>query len=701
MMSVKEYAEDVSKKTKDIIKLCKELNINVSAEEDLLSEDNIIELDNNITDEFEEEEVLNEKAEALVGDLGIEESTVKVEKITTKKDISNKKKYNKEDFAKKRKDMYKNKEKLQSNINKIESNIVLYEENMSVKDFANVLGVSASELIAKLMSLGIMANVNNAIDFDSAEIITLEYKKELKKAETRDVSNFEEFEIIDDRENLEERPPVITIMGHVDHGKTTLLDTIRKADVASGEAGGITQHIGTYQITHNDRKLTFIDTPGHAAFTEMRARGAKVTDIIIIIVAADDGVMPQTKEAIDHAKAADVPIIVAINKIDKKGVNLDKVLEDISAAGLTPESWGGDTIVNNISALDGTGVEELLENIKLLADMQELKANPKKYASGTVIEACLDKNVGASVTILIQNGTLRLGDPIVAGTTYGKIRSMKNDLGEEVIKALPSTPVVITGLNNCPMAGAKFMAFEDEKKARSIGEKRREKAKLEANKPKTATTLEDMFKDVTSGIKEIKIIVKADVNGSAGAVKNALEQLQIEDVKVKVIRSTVGTISESDIVLASASKAIIVGFNVRPNAKTMAFAKEKDVDIRLHNIIYKVTEEIEAAMTGMLDPEFEEKIMGEAEVRKIFKFSKVGIIAGSYVNEGVIKSNGKARIMRNGVVVYDGEIGSVQREKETVKEVKKGFECGITIANYNDLKEGDVIEVYEVVEVKR
>ena len=433
----------------------------------------------------------------------------------------------------------------------------------------------------------------------------------------------------------------------------------------------------------------------------MRARGASITDIVIIIVAADDGVMPQTKEAIDHAKAAGVPILVAINKIDKPGANPDKVMTELSEYGLTPDTWGGDTLYCNISAKNGTGIDELLENILLIAEMQQYKANPNRYAIGTVVESRLDKHLGPVVTLLIQNGTLRLGDPIVVGTSYGKVRTLKNDKGEEITTALPSRPVEITGLNDTPIAGDKFMAFESEKQARNIGEQRKTQAKLRENKTTEAVSLDDLFSKIGEGLKEINVLIKADVHGSSEAVKNSLEKIEVEDVRVKVVRSGVGAITESDIVLARASNAIIIGFNVRPNQEIKDYAEENGVEIRLYNIIYKAVEEIEAAMKGMLEPIYEEKIIGSAEVRQLFKFSKVGTIAGSYVTDGVIRNNSKARVIRDSVVIYDGDIGSIQREKDSVKEVKKGLECGITIENFNDIKVGDVIEAYEMVEIER
>ena len=692
MMSVLEYALDVNKKVFDIIKKCEELGINATGEDYMLSEDDIIELDNVINQIPDEEEI--EELEEL-GETYVEEEP----KTKTKKQPSNKPTVNKKDLANKKKEMYKNKEKLMTNT--ISDKIVLYKEGMTIGELANKLGVPGSELVKKLFSIGILGTVNNSINFENAEMLVMDYDKELKKEETQDVANFETYEVMDSEEDLVTRPAVVTIMGHVDHGKTTLLDTIRKTDVAAGEAGGITQAISAYQIKYKDKPITFIDTPGHAAFTEMRARGASITDIVIIIVAADDGVMPQTREAIDHAKAANVPIMVAINKIDKPGANIDKVMTELVEAGLTPESWGGDIIVTQISAKEGTGIEELLDNLLLVAEMEDYKANPHRYAMGTVIESRLDKQVGPIVTVLVQNGTLRLGDPIVVGTAYGKVRTLKNDRGEEITEATPSLPVEITGLNDTPTSGDKFMAFENEKQARSIGEQRKEEKKQKENKKSSVVTLDDLFGKIEEGLKEINVIIKADVHGSAEAVKNSLEKIEVEDVRIKVIRSSVGAITESDIVLAKASNAILIGFNVRPNNTIKDYATEQGVEIRLYNIIYKVVEEMEAAMKGMLEPIYEEKVIGNAEVRQLFKFSKVGVIAGSYVNDGVIKKDAKARILRDSVVIYDGNINSIQREKDQAKEVKKGLECGITVENFNDIKVGDVIEAYELVEVER
>lgn len=704
MMSVSEYALDVDKSVNEILSLCKKLEISVSGKEDMLSDDDIIMLDNEIANSTEESEELpeDEELEEEYEETYEEElDEIIEEKNAKKKKQSRIDSPSKNDYRVKRKEMYKHKEKLQSNITEDDENVVLYKENMTVSELATSLGVSPTEIIKKLMSLGMMMNINASLDFDTAEIIVADYNKVLKKESTRDEINFEGLEIVDREEDLKERPPVVTIMGHVDHGKTTLLDTIRKTNVASGEAGGITQAIGAYQIEYNGKKITFIDTPGHAAFTEMRARGASITDIVIIIVAADDGVMPQTKEAIDHAKAAGVPIIVAVNKIDKPTANVEKVLTEMSANGIQPEQWGGDTMFVNISAVTGEGIDDLLDRILLLSEMSELKANPNRYAIGTVIESSIDKNSGVVTNILIQNGTLRLGDPIVIGSSAGKVRTLTNDRGESLVEALPSMPVSITGLSESPSAGDKFMAFESEKKAKKVAEQRKELEKERRNKPKTIVSLNDLFSRKEAGEKEINIILKADVKGSEEAVKNSLLKLDVEGMKVNVIRSGIGAISESDIVLAEASDAIIIGFNIRPDHKIAEIAKDKGIDIRLYDIIYKVVEEMESALKGKLDPEYEEKVLGEAEVRKIFKFSKVGTIAGSYVTAGVIRRGSKARVIRDGVVINDSTIASLAREKDQTKEVKQGLECGITIENFNDIKEKDIIEAYELVEIKR
>ncbi len=705
MMSVKEYASDVNLDVKTIMELCKKLKISVTTVEDLLDDDAIILLDNEIATNKEEEEenTLEEDFEESLEETIPEKKTTANPKPTGKRKKQSKKLSSKKDneFKQQRKEMYKHKDKLKSNTYLLDEATVLYKENMTVGEFATELKTNVGEVIKKLMALGMMMNLNQIIDFDTASIIASDMGKELKREETTDEVNFEELELQDSEEELEKRPPVVTIMGHVDHGKTTLLDTIRKTNVVSGEAGGITQAIGAYQITYQGNKITFIDTPGHAAFTEMRARGASVTDIVIIIVAADDGVMPQTREAIDHAKAANVPIIVAVNKMDKPGANPERVLTEMADAGIIPEAWGGDTMFVNISAKTGMGINDLLERIILISDLEELKANPNRYASGTVIESKLDKNLGVVSTLLIQNGTLRLGDAIVVGNCAGKVRTLKNDCDESLVSALPSTPVTITGLSESPSAGDKFMVFDTEKKAKAIANERMIKSKAKNNQITQSVSLDDLFNRINEGAKEINIILKADVKGSEEAVRNSLLKLDVEGVHINIIRSGIGTVSPTDITLASASNAIILGFNIRPDNKTMDYAKERNVDIRLYNIIYKLVEEVEAAMKGKLDPIFEEQVLGNAEVRKLFKFSKVGTIAGSMVVNGLIKRDAKARVIRDGVIIYDGAINTIAREKDQVKEVKSGIECGITIENFNDIKPGDIIEAYEIIEKKR
>ena len=704
MMSVKDYANDVNLSVAEVLKKCREMQIEVKTADDELSEDDIIILDNAISLISTEEEASYEEEDAIdeVVDEIMEQSDIKSnfhdeekkEKFKVKKD--NNKENN--DFKNLKKQMYKHKEKLQTN--NVADNIVIYKEGMSVSDLADELEVSGAELVKKLISLGLMLSVNQAIDYDAAELICEEYKKVLKKEETQDVTNFDAYEIIDDEKDLVKRPPIVTIMGHVDHGKTTLLDYIRDSHVVDGEFGGITQHIGAYQIEYNNEKITFIDTPGHAAFTEMRARGASVTDIVIIIVAADDGVMPQTKEAVDHALSANVPIIVAVNKIDKPDANIDRIYTEMAAINITPESWGGNIPFINLSAKTGEGVDKLLETILAISEVSELKANPNRYAIGSVIESKVDKKVGGIASLLIMNGTLRIGDPIVVGIGSGKVRTMKNDSGKSIVEAGPATPVEITGLSENPSAGDKFMAFETESQAKEVAEKRAIAARDNKFK-KQALTLDDLFARIDAGQKEINVVLKADVRGSEEAVKNSLEKIDVEGVKVKVIRSGIGAITESDVVLANASDAVIIGFNVVPTNTAKDVAKEYSVDIRLYTIIYKAVEEMELAMKGMLDPEFEEKILGTAEIRRIFKFSKIGNIAGCYITDGIAKNGASARVIRDGAVIYDGKIASIQREKDTVKEVKKGFECGITLENYSDIKEGDTIEMFELVEVKR
>lgn len=579
--------------------------------------------------------------------------------------------------------------------------VVEYEEGITVDELSQKIGQTPANVIKVLFMLGTMVTINSSLDDEQVALICMEYGLECKKVVPVSEVNFEDLEVVDDPKDLEPRPPVITIMGHVDHGKTTLLDHIRKSRVAEGEFGGITQHIGAYRVSVKGKKITFLDTPGHEAFTAMRARGAMITDIVIIVVAADDGVMPQTREAVDHALAAGVPIIVAVNKIDKPGADPQRIMTEVSELGLMPEEWGGDVPYVNISAKQGTGIDELLETVTVVAELAELKANPKRMAYGSVIEGRLDKGRGPVATLLIQNGTLRSGNPIVVGATYGRVRQLVDDRGREIKAAGPATPVEITGLNDVPEAGDKFMVFETEREARHVGEERAQKKIEEERNSTSAMSLDDLFSQMKSGeVVDLNIIVKADVNGTAEAVKSSLEKIDVEGARVNVIRSTVGAISESDILLASASKAIIYGFNVRPDANVRRKADEEGVEIRLHQVIYKMVEEIEAAMKGMLAPEMEEVVTGQAEIRHIYKVSKVGNIAGCYVTDGSIKRDCGIRLIREGIIVYEGKLASLKRFKDDAKEVNQGYECGLTIENYNDIKEGDIVEGYVMQEVE-
>jgi translation initiation factor IF-2 len=577
--------------------------------------------------------------------------------------------------------------------------VLVYKEGMTVADMATGLGKTIAQVVMKLMQLGIMANQNQSVDRETVELVALDFGYELKDEVVTDATRFDEFTIEDKEDALMKRPPVVTIMGHVDHGKTTLLDYIRNSRVAAGEAGGITQHIGAYQVERKGEKITFIDTPGHAAFTEMRARGAQVTDIVVLVVAADDGVMPQTEEAISHAKAAKCPIIVAVNKCDKPSANPDRVMEELTHYDIIPEAWGGSTPFVQISALKGMGVDDLLDVIQLTAEMMDLKANPSRLATGSVIEAELDKGRGPVATFLVQNGSLRVGDYVVCGDTYGRVRTMEDDRHIKYNESLPSMAVVVTGLDDVPFAGDKFMALSSEKEAREISEQRtsRTKDKLNAASKKT---LEELFRSKDDA-KELNLIVKADLQGSAEALKQSLEKIKVDDFKVNVIRCSVGAITDTDIILASASNAIVLGFNVRPTAAVRQTAAEKGVEIRLYSIIYKLLEDIEAALKGMLEPEYEEVVIGQAEVRNTFKISKVGTVAGCYVTDGVIQSNSLVRIIRDGIVVYEGKMASLKRFKDDAKEVKYGYECGITIENFNDIKEGDIIEASVMKEIER
>lgn len=681
---VHEYAKKHNISSKDLMTKLKEMNIEVSNHMTMLDDEVVNKLDNeyqtekpSVADEFEVEE-----------------------KVVRSKKNSNKKKKKGKGNEDKRQENFAGRQQTQI----VETpDKITFSGSLTVGDLAKKLSKEPSEIIKKLFMLGIMATINQDLDKDTIELIANDYGIEVEEEVIVSETEFETFiDEQDDEENLKERPAVVTIMGHVDHGKTTLLDSIRNSKVTAGEAGGITQHIGAYQVEVNDKKITFLDTPGHAAFTTMRARGAQVTDITILVVAADDGVMPQTVEAINHAKAAGVPIIVAVNKMDKPAANPDRVMQELTEYELVPEAWGGDTIFVPISAIQGEGIDNLLEMILLVSEVEEYKANPNRYATGTVIEAQLDKGKGTIATLLVQNGTLRVGDPIVVGTSFGRVRAMVSDIGRRVKVAGPSTPVEITGLNEVPQAGDRFMAFADEKKARQIGESRAQEALVAQRGEKSKLSLEDLFQQIQEGdVKEINLIVKADVQGSVEAMATSLRKIDVEGVKVKIIHTGVGAITESDIILASASNAIVIGFNVRPDVNAKRTAELENVDIRLHRIIYKVIEEIEAAMQGMLDPEFEEKVIGQAEVRQTFKVTKVGTIAGCYVTDGKITRDSGVRIIRDGVVIFEGQLDTLKRFKDDVKEVAQNYECGITIERYNDLKEGDIIEAYIMEEVKR
>ncbi|SFD69204.1 translation initiation factor IF-2 [Paenibacillus catalpae] len=579
---------------------------------------------------------------------------------------------------------------------------IIVRGTMTVGDLAKLLHKDASEVIKKLISLGVMATINQELDMDTILLIASEFGVEVEVKIPVEEDTFETVEEVDDEADLSTRPPVVTIMGHVDHGKTTLLDAIRHTNVTGGEAGGITQHIGAYQVEINHKKITFLDTPGHEAFTLMRARGAQVTDITIIVVAADDGVMPQTVEAVNHAKAAGVPIIVAVNKIDKPDADPDKIKQALTEYELVPEEWGGDTIFVNVSAKQRLGLEELLEMILLVAEVNDYKANSDKRARGTVIEAELDKGKGPVARVLVQHGSLKIGDAFVAGNCFGRVRAMVNDKGRRIKEAGPSTPVEITGLTEVPLAGDPFMVFEDERKARAIADRRSIKQRQSELGANSRVTLDDLFKHIQEGeIKDLNIIIKSDVQGSTEALKGSLGKIEIEGVRIKIIHSGVGAITESDINLAAASNAIVIGFNVRPDAQADQAAQQEKVDVRLHRVIYNVIEEIEQAMKGMLDPIFKEVVQGQAEVRNIFKLSKVGAIAGCMVISGKITRNSEVRVIRGGIVVFEGKLDTVKRFKDDVKEVAQGYECGITIERFSDFKEGDIIEAFVMESVER
>ena len=696
-MRVHEYAKQLNLSSKEVLQFLSDNNLSVKSHMSVLGDDVILMLDKNFKNEKTkmESQVSNEKDSTNdTDDLFKYDEYVEVKrpKITKKKKANQKKSKNDKNDRIANVPVKEDKD----------AAIVYYSDELTVGDLAERLGKSTGEIVKQLLMLGMMATVNQTLDRETVELLAEEAGFEVKDKIFTDVTEFEKIVIEDSEEDLEKRPPVVTIMGHVDHGKTTLLDAIRNSRVVTGEAGGITQHIGAYQVNHGGSVITFLDTPGHAAFTSMRARGAQVTDICVLVVASDDGVMPQTKEAIDHAKAAGVPIIVAINKMDKPTANPERVMQELLEFSLVPEEWGGDTIYVKLSALQGEGIDDLLEMINLVSEMNEYKANPKRLATGTVIEAKLDKGRGPVATLLVENGTLRIGDAIVVGNTHGRVRAMVNDLNQRIEAAGPSTPIEITGLNDVPQAGDRFMVFPSEKEARQIADQRTANARELGNKPGKAVSLDDLFSQIQEGeMKELNVIIKGDVQGSVEALSGSLQKIDVEGVKINIIRASVGTITQTDVTLAAASGAIIIGFNVRPSSTTRQQAANEGVDIRLHSIIYKVIEEIEAAMKGMLDPIFEEKVTGQLEVRQTFKVSKVGTIAGCYVTDGSVSRNASVRVIRDGIVVFEGELGSLKRFKDEVKEVNYGYECGITIERYNDIKEGDIIEAYVMEEVKR
>ncbi|MGV3142254.1 translation initiation factor IF-2 [Staphylococcus simulans] len=704
-----EYAKDLKLKSKDVIDELKKMNVEVSNHMQALEPNEIKELDKKFKPNSSKDKQ-NDKA--AQNNHKKHQNNNKDKNNNNNNNSGNAKKNNKKGNKNHNKNNNKNNNKHKKNYNqkpapeqpkKEMPEKITYLEGITVGELADKMNIESSSIVKKLFLLGIMANINQSLDDETIELIADDYGVEVEKEVVIDEEDLDIY--FDDEEedpDAIERPAVVTIMGHVDHGKTTLLDSIRNTHVTQGEAGGITQHIGAYQITNDGKKITFLDTPGHAAFTTMRARGAQVTDITILVVAADDGVMPQTIEAINHAKEADVPIIVAVNKIDKPTANPDRVMQELTEHGLFPEDWGGDTIFVPLSALSGDGIEDLLEMIVLVSEVQELKANPDKRAVGTVIEAELDKSRGPAASLLVQNGTLHVGDAIVVGNTFGRIRAMVNDLGQRIKSAGPSTPVEITGINDVPQAGDRFVVFSDEKQARRIGEARHEESILQQRQESKNVSLDNLFEQMKQGeMKDLNVIIKGDVQGSVEALAASLMKIDVEGVNVRIIHTAVGAINESDVTLANASNGIIIGFNVRPDSGAKRAAEQENVDLRLHRVIYDVIEEIESAMKGMLDPEYEEKVIGQAEVRQTFKVSKVGTIAGCYVTEGKITRNAGVRVIRDGIVIFEGKLDTLKRFKDDAKEVAKGYECGITIEKYNDLKVDDIIEAYEMVEIQR
>ena len=694
-MRVYEYAKQQNTTSKEVIERLKRLNIEVKNHMSSIDNQMKMELDKT----FKKNNETTSKTEAPK-----KQTNSKSKQEGSRGNMEGKSKRNqpnKKQKGQQRNKGYQKQPEQQTTVKETPKHII-YHNTLTVNDLAEKLNKDVSELIKKLMFLGVMATKNQDLDDDTIELICTDYDVTVEKEIILEDTDFAKYVKKDKKHDLVERPAVVTIMGHVDHGKTTLLDSIRHTKVTAGEAGGITQHIGAYQAESEGKKVTFLDTPGHEAFTSMRSRGAQITDIAILVVAADDGVMPQTVEAINHAKAAEVPIIIAVNKMDKETANPDRVMQELTEYELIPEDWGGSTIFVPISAVKREGIDELLEMILLVAEMEELKADPNKVAFGTVIDAQLDKGRGAVASLLIQEGTLSIGDSIVVGNTYGRVRAMVNDVGVRIDKAGPSAPVEITGLNGVPQAGDQFLVFIDEKQARQIGESRQQEHIVASRGSQAKVSLDDLFEQIKQGeMKDLNVIIKADVQGSAEALASSLQKIEVETVNINIIHTGVGAITESDIILASASNAVVIGFNVRPDVNAQKAAESEKVDVRLHRVIYKAIEEMEAAMKGLLDPEYEEKVIGQAEVREIFKVSKIGTIAGSYVTDGKITRNAEVRVIRNGVVQYEGEILALKRFKDDVREVQQNYECGITIKDYNDIKTGDTIEAFIMEEIAR
>src|SRR5690625_2369177 len=692
-MRVYEYAKKNELTSKQVIEKLKSLNIEVANHMSSISGDTIAKLDTALKAPTEKTAKKSTRPKSSQKKPSNQVKTRDQQNRQAKAKVESTHKGQKKQQTGSKKTEEKSKGKAQK---------INYRGILTVNELEEKVQKDVYEIIKKLMLLGVMATKNQDLDKDAIELICDDYGVTVEKEIILEDTDFEKYLEQDDEKDLVERPAVVTIMGHVDHGKTTLLDSIRDTKITAGEAGGITQHIGAYQVEHDGKKVTFLDTPGHEAFTSMRSRGAQITDIAILVVAADDGVMPQTVEAINHAKAAEVPIVVAVNKIDKETANPDRVMQELTEYELIPEDWGGSTIFVPISAIKGEGIDDLLEMILLVDEVEELKANPNKVAFGTVIDAQLDRGRGAVASLLVQDGTLYTGDTLVVGNTFGRVRAMVSDEGSRIEQAKPSTPVEITGLNGVPQAGDQFLVFKDEKKARQIGESRQQQHIVETRGSQARISLDDLFEQIKQGeMKDLNVIIKADVQGSAEALAASLRKIEVETVNINIIHIGVGAIKESDVILASASNAIVIGFNVRPDVNAQKAAENEQVDVRLHRVIYKAIEEMEAAMKGLLDPEYEEKVIGRAEVREIFKVSKIGTIAGSYVVDGKITRNSSVRVIREGVVLFEGELDALKRFKDDVREVEKNYECGITIKDFNNIKVGDRIEAFVMEEIER